>query len=227
MLCSDDRNFTEKNLLRRKLCLIPRFFHALFQLNSVQQKTQGRWGDLHPFFLTDGSRLRPGKGAFFQPFAKEAQPGAVEPDRLEQAVPFVDEKVESTTGHGLLHELSNDSLKAEHAVAHVDGFLEQVSDGVLRQCKHRPLFSHACLQWFWLSAYEDGKTPGGGHARLGGVSACAWHIPFDRRQNCILYYGRQHDISGTQEAQTSHLLHRRRVSSLRGQLFCIAMIVFS
>ena len=97
--------------------------------------------------------MRPGESAFFQPFAKEAQPGAVKPDGLEQAVPFVDEKVESTPGHGLLHELSNDPLKAEHAIAHVDGFFEQVSNGVLRQCKHRPLFSHACLQWFWLSAY--------------------------------------------------------------------------
>ena len=80
--------------------------------------------------------------------------GDVEPNGFEQAVPFVDEKAESTPGHGLLHELRDDPLKAEHAVAHIDGFFEQVGDGVLRQCKHRPLFSHACLQWFWLSAYR-------------------------------------------------------------------------
>ena len=42
---------------------------------------------------------------------------------------FVDEKVERSPWHGLLHELSNGPLKAEHAVAHVDGFLEQVGDG--------------------------------------------------------------------------------------------------
>ena len=112
------------------------------------QKTQSGWGDWYPFFPARRGRLRPGEGAFFQPFAKDAQPGAVEPDGLEQAVPFVDEKVESTPRHGLLYELSNHSLKAEHAVAHVDGFFEQVGDGVLRQCKHRLLFSHACLQWF-------------------------------------------------------------------------------
>ena len=60
--------------------------------SAQSQKTQSRGGDWHPFFLTEGGRLRPREGAFFQPFAKEAQPGAVEPDGFEQAVPFVDEK---------------------------------------------------------------------------------------------------------------------------------------
>ena len=79
--------------------------------------------------------MRPGEGAFFQPFAEKVQPGAVESDPHEQAMAFVDEKVESAPGHGSLHELRDDSLKAEHAVAHGDGIFEQVGDGVLRQCK--------------------------------------------------------------------------------------------
>ena len=66
--------------------------------SAQSQKTQSRGGDWQPFFLTEGGRLRPSEGAFFQTFAKEAQPGAVEPDGFEQAVPFVDEKVESTPG---------------------------------------------------------------------------------------------------------------------------------
>ena len=54
--------------------------------------------------------------------------GDVEPNGLEQAVSFVDEKVERTPWHGVLHELSNDFLKTEHAIAHVEGFFEQVGD---------------------------------------------------------------------------------------------------
>ena len=71
---------------------MPRLFHALFQLNSVQQKTQSRWGDLRPFSLAARGCLRPGEGAFFQTFAKKAQSRAIEPNGLDQAMPSVDEK---------------------------------------------------------------------------------------------------------------------------------------
>ena len=63
---------------------------------------------------------------------------------------FVDEKVESTLGHGLLHDLRD---ATEGGTCHCAGFFMQVGDGVQRPCSHGTLFLHACLELFWLSAY--------------------------------------------------------------------------
>ena len=96
---------------------------------------------MHPFLLAVSRGLRPREGAFFESFAEQAKPGAVKPDGFEQAVALVDEKVESSSRHGLAPLSGDDSLEAKHAVAHVDGLLVQVSDGVLRQGEHIGLYS--------------------------------------------------------------------------------------
>ena len=73
-----------------KLCFIPRFLHAIFQLYSIQEQSEGRRLDLHPFFITDCSRLWPAELTLFKALAEQAQTGSVEPDGLEQSARLVD-----------------------------------------------------------------------------------------------------------------------------------------
>ena len=65
----------------------------------------------------------------------------------------IDEEVEAILGHGALEHVGYHTLKAEHAVAHVDGILEQVDRRVTWDGEHRHPLSHTRIQGRGLSAY--------------------------------------------------------------------------
>ncbi|MBQ8517592.1 MAG: hypothetical protein IJ498_08445 [Akkermansia sp.] len=51
---------------------------------------------------------------------------------FEQGVRLVDEKKEAALDHRLTQLLSDDSLLSEHPQTHVDGFLVEIGNGVVR-----------------------------------------------------------------------------------------------
>ena len=87
---------------------------------------------MKPFILTFTGCLWPREGAFFKSLAKEAKPGAIKPNGLKQRVVFIDKKVEGSTRHGHLKHPGNYALQTKHAQTHINRFLIEINNGVMR-----------------------------------------------------------------------------------------------